>query len=304
MNKQRASYPGRRLVSGGIVALAALSARADVITNLACVADTTLQQDFPDNNLGGADSFTAGGRNQGGPTRALLQFDIAGAMPAGATIHSATLTVTVIAVNGPDSTFAVHRLLAAWGEGTGADFRGGSPGGDGEATWNVRLGPGTPWATAGGDFAPTASATQTIGGTGSFSFTSAALAADVQAWLDQPGTNFGWLLRSQSETTPGTIRRFAGRLDATVPPQLVVDYSIAVAPAAQPVITDLAVNENQVRFSFDGESNRTYTVEFRDSLAAGVWDALTNIPAQPAASTFHITNTISSAERYFRVRTP
>ena len=74
---------GRILISGGLIALVALSSPA-AVTNLACVADTTLQVDYPDNNLGGADTFTAGGRNQGGPTRALLQFDIATAMPPGA----------------------------------------------------------------------------------------------------------------------------------------------------------------------------------------------------------------------------
>jgi len=105
-----------------------------MVTNLACVADTTLQEDFPDNNTGGANSFTAGGRNLGGPTRALLQFDVAGAIPAGATINSGTLTLTVANTNGPSSTFALHRVLASWGEGTGSNFQGGSPGGENDAT--------------------------------------------------------------------------------------------------------------------------------------------------------------------------
>src|SRR5205823_5423166 len=62
------------------------------------VADTTLQQAFPDNNFGGGTSFTAGGRRNGGITRALVQFDIAGNLPAGAVISSASLTLTVVSV--------------------------------------------------------------------------------------------------------------------------------------------------------------------------------------------------------------
>jgi len=293
----------RTAIYWSIATLAALSARAEV-TNLMCVADTTLQQDFPDNNTGGADSFTAGGRNRGGPTRALLQFDIAGAIPPGATINSATLTVTVVAVNGPDSTFALHRVLAAWGEGSGADFQGSSPGGENDATWNVRMGPANPWSTAGGDFDPANSATQAISGVGSYSFASATLAADVQAWLNHPGTNFGWLLRSQSETTLGTIRRFTGRLAAIDAPQLAVDYSLPVPAAKSPVIVNFALVGDAVRFSFDAESNRIYTVEFRDTLGANQWTTLTNVPGQPSDTTLHITNMVSSAERYFRVWTP
>lgn len=301
--KDLTSYFARMAVWCSIATLGGLHAHADA-TNLLCIADTTLQQDFPDNNTGGADSFTAGGRLQGGPTRALLQFDIASAIPPGATINSATLTVTVVATNGPDSTFALHRVLADWGEGSGVNFQGGSPGGENEATWNVRLGPANPWNTPGGDFDPANSATQVISGMGSYSFTSATLAADVQAWLNHPGTNFGWLLLSQSEATLGTIRRFTGRLASINPPQLMVDYSPPVPPAQSPVIVNFALFGNAVRFSFDAESNRTYTIEFRDNLGTNQWTTLTNVPSQPSDTTLHITNTISSAERYFRVHTP
>src|SRR5580765_3405114 len=44
-------------------------------------ADTTLQQAFSSNNYGDGTTFTAGGRRQGGRTRALLLFDIAGNIP-------------------------------------------------------------------------------------------------------------------------------------------------------------------------------------------------------------------------------
>ena len=166
------------------------------------------------------------------------------------------------------------------------------------------MGPANPWDTAGGDFVPAASATQSISGTGGYSFGPATLAADLQAWLDNPGTNFGWLLRSESEATLGSIRRFIGRRDTGSPPQLTVDYFLGASPVPAPVITEVAQVGNQIRFSFDAESNRTYTVEFRDSLTAGSWKPLINLPAQPARTMLHITNLLSSAERYFRVSTP
>src|SRR6185295_15971618 len=85
------------------------SARA-ATANLHPVADTTLQEAFPNNNLGDGTSFQTGGRRQGGRTRGLMQFDIAGNVPAGATINSVSLTLTVTAVpsGGFNSIFDLH----------------------------------------------------------------------------------------------------------------------------------------------------------------------------------------------------
>ena len=52
------------------------------------------------------------------------------------------------------------------------------------------------WTTPGGDFNPTASASRSVGANGSYTWGSTAqLAADVQSWLDNPASNFGWLVK-------------------------------------------------------------------------------------------------------------
>jgi hypothetical protein len=265
-------------------------------------ADTTIHEAFPDNNFGGGSTFTSGGRNMGGRARALLKFNVAGALPPGATIVSASLTLTVTAANGPESTFELRRLLADWGEGSGSDFGGGSPGGAGEATWNNRLGPGTPWMTAGGDFSTAISASASVNAPGAYTFTGAGLVTDLQLWQAQPGTNFGWLLRSEDEHIAGTIRRFAGRLDANNPPTLQITYTLP--PAAPPVITDPALTNGLIRFAFLAQSNRTYTVQARDTLTSGSWTAVTNFPAQPADALLFFTSPATGPERYFRIATP
>lgn len=273
-------------------------------TNLVPVADTSLHEEAPDNNLGSGPSLTAGGRNQGGRTRALLRFDIAGNLPAGAVISSASLTVRVTNANGPDSTFALHPVLAAWNEGSGSDMGSGTPAAPGETTWNHRLAPDTAWVAAGGDFSPAASATQVIGLAGNYTFSGAGLAAIVQAWLDQPGTNFGWLLLSQDENTLGTIRRFTSRGDLLAPPVLAITYSTSTPPPEPPNLFDVNLVGDHLRFSFNGEAGRSYTVFFRDSWNSGNWDVLTNIPALSGNATLHITNPISGDARFFRARTP
>ena len=60
---------------------------------------------------------------------------------------------------------------------------------------------------------------------------------------------------------------------------------------------------NQVQFSFLAQSNRTYTVEYCDSLSTANWATLTNIPAQPTDGAIQISDTMTADERYYRVRT-
>src|ERR1051325_12195361 len=82
------------------------SVRAASVARLP-TADTTWQEAFPNNNLGGGTSFQAGGRRQGGRTRGLLLFDIAGAVPAGSAISGVTLSLSVVGVpsGGANSIF-------------------------------------------------------------------------------------------------------------------------------------------------------------------------------------------------------
>lgn len=202
-------------------------------------ADTTLQEAFPNNNLGDGTSFTAGGRRQGGRTRALMLFDIAGNIPAGSTITSVSLTLSVVQVpsGGLSSTYDLDRLTASWGEGSGSDH-GGTTAGAGQATWNNRFGAsGSPWFTPGGDFSSTASASRLINSSGNFTFASTdGLIADVQAWLNSPATDFGWLLRSESESTATTIRRFGSRDSGISAPSLTISYTPIPEPATFSVL--------------------------------------------------------------------
>jgi hypothetical protein len=82
----------------------------------------------------------------------------------------------------------------------------------GDATWTARFfGQLSFWSSAGGDHVTTASASASVGPPGFFyTWSSPAMAADVQAWLDSPSTNHGWLLRG-NEASPTTARRFGSR---------------------------------------------------------------------------------------------
>ena len=86
------------------------------------------------------------------------------------------------------------------------------------------------WGAEGGDFATSPTSSIVVSAEGFFSFDStvdAGLLTDVQQWLDQPDTNFGWLLKATDEAFTGSAKRFATRENAepTFQPLLTVSYS-------------------------------------------------------------------------------
>ena len=231
----------RRLVYFGLVTslgfgiVQSFDANAQTIT-LGPVADTSIYSAFPTFNFGGGTTLTAGGRPRGGESRALMLFDIDANLPAGAIIQSVSLRLNVVETppsGAVDSMFDLNVLTSSWGEGTGAD-RGGTLAGGNAATWNNRFGTsGSPWATPGGDFLSTLAASVSVQGNGSYIFLSNPnLVATVQSWADDPAGNFGWLLRSESELTESTIRRFGSRLDGASAPLLTIQYTTVPEPGA------------------------------------------------------------------------
>jgi hypothetical protein len=164
--------------------------------------------------------------------RALLRFDIAGSLPDDATIVWAELSLrqTKAAPGSPPAVAGLHRVLAAWGEGAsnaiGPEGQG-APAEAGDATWHHRLFPDALWASPGGEFEVTASATTTVGQaleTFTWSCTPGLL-ADLDSWRNNPVSNHGWILVG-GEAAGFSAHRFASRENATVEhrPMLTVVY--------------------------------------------------------------------------------
>ncbi len=211
------------------------------------VADTSLSETAPNNNLGGQSFTTAGVTQNNTKTRALYQFDIAGNIPATSLITSVELLfeVTRQPVDGyAIGTFGLHRMLVPWGEGNkvtaNPNFPGqGAPATFGEATWLSSIHGGTLWSQPGGapgvDFVAETSASQVVYSIAnspySFGFT-AQIAADVQYWLDHPGENFGWMLMVEPESVAFTARRFGSREDGVNAPLLRIQYQAVPEPAS------------------------------------------------------------------------
>ena len=219
-------------------------------------ADNSIYSNATGNSNGAGPTLFSGhsGNTNNGTRRALLDFDLS-SIPSGAIIDRVELRLTLADAATQETSnrnFSLHRLSTSWGESTSFvnAVGGGTGNGDtadpGDATWNVRFfgTPSTNWATAGGDYLVSASATTSIGqlaDVGS-SYTwetlrgsmATGLVADVENWLASPANNFGWLLRIDDEAQFFTARRFFSRdytnvdlsLQAANRPLLTIEYSL------------------------------------------------------------------------------
>ncbi|HXV12736.1 MAG TPA: DNRLRE domain-containing protein [Candidatus Krumholzibacteria bacterium] len=173
----------------------------------------------------------AGTNNLGRARRALVAFDVAGNIPAGAVVDSVVLTLTMSRTIAGTHTVALHRVLADWGEGTSdasccAPEEGtGGTATVGDATWVLRVFRAAAWTTPGGDFAVASSSVRSVAGSGPYQWQSAQMTSDVQAWLDAPATNFGWILIGD-ETVDRSAKRFDSRESAATAPRLTVYYTV------------------------------------------------------------------------------
>src|SRR5258708_18824092 len=197
------------------------SALADTVT-VTSTADAGILQLHPDSNQGGFSpvvSGTLGAAASFENRRIVLRFDLGGRIPPGAVVNSVSVKVVVVLkvpLSPANSNFGLRRLLQPWNEL--------------DVTWNSRTATNA-WEVPGADGATDSLANPSsdvfVTGTGTYMFPStAAVVADVQAWVDNPGTNAGWLLYSESEGTARTARHFATREDPANTPVLVVTYSL------------------------------------------------------------------------------
>ncbi|MBL8898424.1 MAG: DNRLRE domain-containing protein [Planctomycetes bacterium] len=211
------------------LALAAVSAPAQIqLVELEPTRDTTIYADATGSLANGAGTGLFVGRTgQGRAARALLFFDVAAVVPAGMVITRAELELQVSRTRASSMVITMHRVDQSWGEGSSTAARGGgggAPATTGDATWIHRFFPGQLWTTPGGDFAATTTSTATAGAFGPVLWpTSAALVAEAQAMLDQPTTNFGWLLRGDENTS--ALRLDSRESAATLRPKLRLRYA-------------------------------------------------------------------------------
>ncbi len=214
------------------LAIFTVQAQGDVV-DLTASKDNTLYEPSGAGLSNGAGDYFFAGRNDKSPgdsiRRGLIAFDIASNIPPGSIINGVTLTLYMSRSKGNTThTVGLHTALLDWGESTshasGEEGAGGSAA-TGDATWVHTFYDTQLWATAGGDFVPTPSAATSVGNNGNYSWSSSGLIADLQMWVDDPSSNFGWVLVG-NEAANTTAKRFNSRTstDLNRRPKLTIDY--------------------------------------------------------------------------------
>ena len=211
-----------------------ISMQAQTTININPIKDNTLYENATGSLSNGAgDHLFVGATNQGSKRRGLLKFDIASHVPLDATILEATLALSMDKTSSLSSNIELHTVSADWGEGASvAPEIGGGNGATAQtndATWLHTFYNSSLWNTAGGDFNALVSATTSVNGIGSYTWTSSQLVADVQNWLNSPASNFGWCLTGDEANLRST-KRFASKEITTLNsrPLLTIVYSLSV----------------------------------------------------------------------------
>ncbi len=201
-------------LAAAVCAAAASAAMADQVI-LGSAQDNTLYESRDGLLSNGAGEWMFAGRTEalGGGLirRAVIAFDVAEAIPPGSTITRVELTLNMSrSITGPADIF-LHRVLNAWGEGKSdapGQEGGGAPAERNDATWKHTHFDTGVWDGLGGDFIDLVSAVESVAGLGFYTWESTPeLVADVQGWVDNPGTDFGWLLFGDEDFL-GSAKRF------------------------------------------------------------------------------------------------
>ena len=240
------------LIPGGSTATVAMTVSCVQTVVLGAARDNTIYSEGDVSNGAGIHMFAgrAGPQNPPNPTagpgglrRALIGFDIEGNIQPGSVIRKVVLTLhssTHSHGEGPQAV-ALHRLVGDWGEGTtdAPDSEGhGAAANPGDVTWQHTFFPNSFWGVPGGDFNPVLGAVAVIpeegqdgeGGQGDERphdwGSTAEMVANVQAWLDNPGENYGWILIG-NELEIRTAKRFETRHTANpaLRPSLMIRYT-------------------------------------------------------------------------------
>lgn len=162
--------------------------------------------------------------------RAVVAFRDLESIPDDALITSVRILFHLSLESSPPTSIELHRLTADWGESFSNALEDESQGANAEvddATWVHRFSPFPEWRNAGGDFEDEASALFLADAPGFYVVWSTdELVADVQAWIDEPSQNFGWIL--VGDETTHSLKRFDTRENgnADFRPLLEISYSV------------------------------------------------------------------------------
>jgi len=198
---------------------------------LSPIKDNTLYETMDGSLSNGAGAWTFIGLTTSGLRRSIVAFDVSDLDVCDQiTAVRVIFTIDQAPATSSAGTAGLHLVLQDWGEGTSDAL---SPGGQGttsttnDATWIHSFYDTASWNNAGGDFMMTPSA-QAPFGTQSMdvlNFTSTALLIDdVLGWVQDPASNYGWIILGDEINLRNARRLISKDSQAKETPTLLIDF--------------------------------------------------------------------------------
>ena len=258
-------------------------------------ADSYMNEGAKDTNYGGQTYIEVSSKPSAwGNARGILKFDLS-SIPSGSTITSVTLSLYLYSTRGYDRTFGIHKVTKNWTESG--------------VTWNKYDGTNN-WTTSGGDYEATASATVTAGAVWNIwvDWSSSTLVSDVQGFVNNPSTNFGWIIKDQTEGSSNQdwVRFYSKEYTGTtLRPKLEVTYTTegdTTPPAAPTGLTATAVSSSQINLDWNNntEGDLDHYNVYR-STTSGFTPGPGTFVAETTVSNYSDTGLSASTTYYYKV---
>lgn len=181
------------------------------------IEDTSLRSTFP-TQTGGNDLEIGGGASNDNVIRSLLKFDVS-TIPTDITILSSSLDLWFSSTNNSSMVdVSLYKMGRDWNEN--------------EASWNyAKTSPSTSWTTKGGDYISSNKLATVSGLTNPTTLDNDMKQWDIpihiiQNWKDNPSTNYGFMIKSDTEAT-NSYKKFISSehtADSKYKPLFVVTY--------------------------------------------------------------------------------
>ena len=198
------------LILGGLMSFSLLGQIEEVLIEAS--KDNSIYQEGTLSNGAGHYLFT-GVTNRGNKRRALVKFDLSGAVPEGIMVDSASLILVPSLVKTNGTNVNIYSLISDWGEGSsdaGGEEGKGAPATEGDATWIKSFLNGDPWVKPGGDHDLESIAFTSVSLGTIAEFKSPLLTLLVNSWINDPDNNHGIIVIGD-ESKNATAIRFNSR---------------------------------------------------------------------------------------------